>query len=141
MRNVLRRSSVVTAAMATTLVLTSSGALAHICNNASRSDQGNAKAGQNSQRWLTLDVADIVAGEVADALEDDAAGDCAYAYWIENGGLQNVTIFLGRVLAAENPNRHLRHNGRGIDHVDFEAFDELFEATLEACGPEPEPED
>ena len=44
------------------------GAWAHECFNASRSEQGNTSAGSHSQAWVTIAIADLIAGDVAGGL-------------------------------------------------------------------------
>ena len=55
-------------ALAAALALgTGAAAYAHECYNPSRSDQGDAKAGANSQAWFTLVVADAIQGDATTA--------------------------------------------------------------------------
>ena len=48
------------------VILSATGASAHECYNASRSDKGNEMAGSKSQAWFTLVVSDAIQGD-ADA--------------------------------------------------------------------------
>ena len=70
-------------ALAAALALgTGAAAYAHECYNPSRSDQGDAKAGANSQAWFTLVVADAIQGDADSGFITQEQADCvktAYA--------------------------------------------------------------
>ncbi|WP_353953133.1 hypothetical protein V6K52_06785 [Knoellia sp. S7-12] len=71
---------------------TATTAAAHECFNASRSDQGNLKAGSNSQAWFTLVVADAIAGDVEDGFLTPAQGACVTAAYAATGAPSSFTI-------------------------------------------------
>ena len=73
-------------ALAAALVLGSgAGAYAHECLNSSRSDQGNAKAGANSQAWFTLVVDSAIQGDGLAGTITQQQADCIKAAYAATG--------------------------------------------------------
>ncbi|MDP5228008.1 MULTISPECIES: hypothetical protein [Arthrobacter] len=114
------------------------GAYAHDCFNASRSAQGNASAGANSQAWFTLVVADAIQGGVGQGY-DQAQADCWAAAYAASGAPASFTIHSkgavgqGGTIGTNNPNEYLLANGKGIDHV-FDAYGMQIMGTAASCG-------
>ena len=99
---------------------------AHECFIASRSDQGNVKAGTQSARWITISGAEIFgfAAEMTggDQLTPDQL-DWALDAAVAAGAPKTFTIFTGHTIAEGTPGMEAGHatDGKGVDH----AFDGL----------------
>lgn len=120
-------------AMAAALGLaTATTAAAHECYNASRSDQGNMKAGANSNAWFTLELDVIIAEEVAAGDYDAATGECILAALEESGVPSSFTIktVAGKDGVVGGPNNA---DGHGIDHA-FAAYGGAIFGAYGACG-------
>lgn len=132
----LGKSIALTAALG---LATATTAAAHECYNASRSDQGNLKAGTQSNTWFTLVVADIIAEEVAGGLYDEATGECVLAAYEAEGGLASFTIKVvgGKdgLIAGGVTNHEILADGTGIDHI-FAAYGETIIGAYASCGVE-----
>lgn len=141
MRRMFERGSVVTAGLAAMLVLGSTGALAHECYNASRSDKGDQQAGTKSQAWYQVNFAEEFTWGVDEGLWTQEQADCAYDHWLDNGGMESFTVKVkgtngqDGTIAANNPNSERMHDGRGIDHLDEGLFG-LYLESFETCGVE-----
>ncbi|WP_426324191.1 hypothetical protein [Microbacterium sp. E-13] len=129
-------------ALAAALALgTGAAAYAHECFNPSRSDQGDAQAGANSQAWFTLVVADAVQGDADAGFITQEQADCIKAAYAATGAPSSFTVKVkgavgqGGVIAAHNPNLELAANGKGIDHA-FEAYGAQIFGSYAACGVE-----
>ena len=129
-------------ALATALTLGSGAvAYAHECYNPSRSDQGDAKAGSNSQAWFTLVVADAIQGDADSGFITQEQADCITAAYAATGAPSSFTLMVkgavgqGGVIAAHNPNLELATNGKGIDHA-FAAYGEQIFGSYAVCGVE-----
>ena len=73
-------------ALAAALALgTGAAAYAHECYNPSRSDQGDAKAGANSQAWFTLVVNDAIQGDATNGFITQEQADCIKAAYAGSG--------------------------------------------------------
>lgn len=125
-------------ALAAALCLaTATTAAAHECYNASRSEQGNLKAGSQSNAWFTLVVADVIAEEVAEGLYDEATGECVLDAYEAAGGPASFTIKVigGKdgLLAGGVTNHEILSNGKGIDHV-FAAYGGTIIGAYAGCG-------
>jgi hypothetical protein len=127
-------------ALAAALVLGSgAGAYAHECFNPSRSDQGNAKAGANSQAWFTLVVASAIQGDVLSGAITQQQADCILAEYEATGAPSSFTLLVkgavgqGGTIGAHNPNAGLMADGKGIDHL-FAAYGEQIGGSYAACG-------
>ena len=70
------------------------GAWAHECFNASRSEQGNASAGSHSQAWVTVAIADLIAGDVAGGLYSEEDGACIYEAYSATGSPLTFTLMV-----------------------------------------------
>ena len=118
---------------------TATTAAAHECYNASRSEQGNLKAGTQSNAWITLVVADLIAEEVDAGLYDAETGECIIDAYEESGGRASFTIKVvgGKdgVLAGGVTSQEILSNGKGIDHV-FAAYGEAIIGAYVGCGVE-----
>ena len=116
---------------------TATTAAAHECYNASRSEQGNLKAGTQSNTWFTLVVADIIAEEVDAGMYDAATGECILEAYDEAGGLASFTVKVvgGKdgLLAGGVTNQEVLSNGKGIDHI-FAAYGETIIGAYGGCG-------
>ena len=128
-------------ALAAALALgTGAAAYAHECYNPSRSDQGDAKAGANSQAWFTLVVADAIQGDVGGLLTQEQA-DCVKTAYAATGAPASFTVMVkgavgqGGVIAAHNPNLWHATDGKGIDHA-FAAYGEQIFGSYVSCGVE-----
>ena len=139
MRGTFGRSSVVAAGVAVVLVVGSTGALAHECFNASRSTKGDQQAGTRSQAWYQVDFAEEFTWGVGEGLWSQEQADCAYGYWLDNGGMERFTVKVkgtngqDGTIAARNPNGERMHDGRGIDHLDHGLF-ALYLESFATCG-------
>jgi len=127
-------------ALATALALGSgAAAYAHECYNPSRSDQGDAKAGANSQAWFTLVVADAIQGDANSGFITQEQADCITVEYAATGAPSSFTVMVkgavgqDGVIAAHNPNLALATNGKGIDHA-FAAYGEQIFGSYAACG-------
>jgi len=118
---------------------TATTAAAHECYNASRSEQGNLQAGTQSNTWITLVVADLIAEEVDAGLYDAETGECIIDAYEEAGGLASFTIKVvgGKdgLLAGGVTSQEILSNGTGIDHV-FAAYGETIIGAYGGCGVE-----
>jgi hypothetical protein len=114
---------------------TGGGAWAHECFNASRSAQGNAMAGSNSNAWLTLVIDEAIQGDADSDVITQAQADCIKAWWAESGNPSSFTIHVAgkNTLAENNPNDGLKANGKGIDHL-FDAYGADIFAAYGSCG-------
>jgi len=127
-------------ALAAALALGSgAAAYAHECYNPSRSDQGDAKAGANSQAWFTLVVADAIQGDAASGIITQQQADCIKAAYAATGAPSSFTVMVkgavgqGGVIAAHNPNLARSTDGKGIDHA-FATYGEQIFGSYAACG-------
>src|SRR5262249_11308951 len=128
------RRVVVAGVGAAALLLTSGGtAWAHMCYNASRSDQGNVGA-SNSQVWVTESVVDFAhTGELFPA----EIADCFLSHWFAGGGPEFFTTHVkaangtDRILAKNAPTKVLG-DGHGIDN-DFVVYGDLLASSISAC--------
>lgn len=111
---------------------TATTAAAHQCFNASRSDQGNLKAGSNSQAWFTLVVSDAIAGDVEGGFLTPEQGACITAAYAATGAPSSFTIkvIAGKDGVVGGPNNA---DGHGIDHA-FAAYGEEIGGSYAACG-------
>jgi hypothetical protein len=131
-----------TVGLTAALVLGSgAAAFAHECYNPSRSDQGNASAGGNSQAWFTLVLEDAVQGDVESGFITQEQADCIKAAYAETGAPGSFTLMVkgavgqGGTIAANNPNDGLATNGKGIDHA-FATYGEQIFGSYAVCGVE-----
>ncbi|MGW4928792.1 hypothetical protein ACWEOH_06535 [Agromyces sp. NPDC004153] len=131
-----------TVGLAAALVLGSgAAAYAHECYNPSRSEQGNAKAGSNSQAWFTLVVADAIQGDVVNGFITQEEADCIIDAYADTGAPASFTLMVkgavgqDGVIAGHNPNSVRATDGKGIDHA-FEAYGEQIFGSYAACGVE-----
>jgi len=129
-------------ALAAALALGSgAAAYAHECYNASRSDQGNAKAGEHSQAWFTLVVADAINGDVESGFITPEQATCIEAAYMATGAPSSFTVMVkGAVgqdglIAGHNPNTMHAADGKGIDHL-FAAYGEQIMGSYLGCGVE-----
>ena len=127
-------------ALAAALALgTGAAAYAHECYNPSRSDQGDAKAGANSQAWFTLVVNDAIQGDVTTEFITQEEADCIKAAYAGSGAPASFTVMVkgavgqGGVIAAHNPNLAHAADGKGIDHI-FPAYGEQIGGSYALCG-------
>ena len=127
-------------ALAAALALgTGAAAYAHECYNPSRSDQGNAKAGANSQAWFTLVVADAIQGDADSGFITQEQADCVKAAYAGTGAPSSFTLMVkgavgqDGVIALHNPNLSHATDGKGIDHA-FAAYGEEIGGSYGACG-------
>ena len=114
---------------------TATTAAAHECFNASRSDQGNAMAGSNSQAWFTLVVADAIAGDVEDGFLTPEQGECITAAYAESGAPSSFTIKVRAGKDGVVGGYTNNDDGKGIDHV-FAAYGEQIGGAFASCGVE-----
>ncbi|GAA4406523.1 hypothetical protein GCM10023168_21520 [Fodinibacter luteus] len=118
---------------------TATTAAAHECYNASRSEQGNLKAGTQSNTWFTLVVADIIAEEVEEGLYDAETGECILDAYEGAGGQASFTVKVvgGKdgLIAGGVTNQEILSNGKGIDHI-FPAYGEAIFGAYGGCGVE-----
>jgi hypothetical protein len=104
------------------------------CFNASRSDQGDASAGSNSQAWSTVTVEGFAHSPDFPAGFDP---DCFVTQWLAGGGPSSFTVHVkganggGGVIGGNSSNPNLA-SGNGIDHIE-DAYGAIFGAALEAC--------
>ena len=129
-------------ALAAALALgTGAAAYAHECYNPSRSDQGDAKAGANSQAWFTLVVSDAIQGDAASGFITQEEADCIKLAYAGSGAPASFTVMVkgavgqGGVIAAHNPNLSHSTDGKGIDHA-FAAYGEQIFGSYAVCGVE-----
>ena len=127
-------------ALAAALALGSgAAAYAHECYNPNRSDQGDAKAGANSQAWFTLVVADAIQGDVTNGFITQQQADCITDAYALTDAPSSFTVLVkgavgqNGVIAANNPNPAHSSDGRGIDHI-FAAYGEQIGGIYAACG-------
>ena len=125
-------------ALAAALCLaTATTAAAHECYNASRSAQGDLKAGTNSKAWFTLVVADVIAGEVDEGLYDETTAQCILDAYEAGGGPASFTIKIiggkNGLLAGGVTKHEVLSNGKGIDHV-FAVYGETIVGAYMGCG-------
>ncbi len=115
------------------------GAFAHECINSSRSDQGNAKAGANSQSWWTLDVVGAIYGDAQAGYITTQQAECIIAAYEATGAPMSFTIKVkgangqDGTLGAKNPNDGLMADGKGIDHL-FDAYGAQIFGSYAGCG-------
>jgi hypothetical protein len=127
-------------ALAAALALGSgAAAYAHECFNPNRSDQGDAKAGANSQAWFTLVVVDAIQGDVTNGFLTQAQADCVKEKYAATGAPSSFTVLVkgavgqDGVIAAHNPNLAHAADGKGIDHI-FPAYGEQIGGSYALCG-------
>jgi len=114
------------------------GAAAHECYIANRSDQGNMSAGSNSQAWFTIVVADEIQGGVGGGY-DQTQADCWAAAYAATGAPSSFTVHVKGVVGQDgtliehNPNSWLTSNGSGVDHV-FDAYGAQLFGSAASCG-------
>ncbi|WP_156401690.1 hypothetical protein [Agromyces sp. Soil535] len=127
-------------ALAAALALgTGAAAYAHECYNPSRSEQGDASAGANSQAWFTLVVADAIQGDADGGLITQEQADCIKAAYAATGAPASFTLMAkgavgqGGVIAENNPNDWHAIDGKGIDHA-FDAYGDAIFGSFAACG-------
>lgn len=127
----LVKSVALTAALG---LATATGAAAHECYNASRSDKGNEMAGSKSQAWFTLHVSDIIAEEVAEDMYDAKTGECILGELEASGVPASFTIKFraGKDGLVGGPNNA---DGHGIDHI-FPAYGAEIMGSYAHCGVE-----
>ena len=125
--------------LAAALVLgTGAAAYAHECYNPSRSDQGDAAAGANSEAWYTLVLVDLVQADVDAGLITQEQADCVVATYAQTGAPWTFTVLVkgavgqDGVIAEHNPNGFLATDGKGIDHA-FDAYGEEIFGSYAAC--------
>jgi hypothetical protein len=115
------------------------GAWAHECFNASRSDQGNAMAGERSQAWFTLRIADAIASDVEAGWYSAEDGACILDAYTATGAPLSFTLHvkgaIGQdgVIGMHNRNDELHVDGKGIDHL-FDAYGWAIFTSFEDCG-------
>ncbi|HZW42722.1 MAG TPA: hypothetical protein VFE99_10470 [Agromyces sp.] len=126
--------------LAAALVLgTGAAAFAHECYNPSRSDQGNASAGANSQAWFTLVVSDAIQGDADSGFITQEQADCIQDAYAATGAPASFTLMVkgavgqDGVIADHNPNGFLATDGKGIDHA-FDAYGEQIFGSYATCG-------
>lgn len=116
---------------------TATTAAAHECYNASRSAQGDLKAGTQSNAWFTLVVADAIAGDVESALLTPEQGECVTAAYAATGAPSSFTIKVigGKdgLLPGGVTNPEILSNGHGIDHA-FVAYGDAIFGSYAGCG-------
>ena len=129
-------------ALAAALALGSgAAAYAHECYNPSRSDNGDAKAGANSQAWFTLVVNDAIQGDAGSGFITQVQADCIKAAYAATGAPASFTVMVkgavgqDGVIAAHNPNLAHAADGKGIDHL-FPAYGQQILGSYAACGVE-----
>ena len=121
------------------LVATAVASSAHDCFIASRSAQGDAMAGSNSQAWYTLVVNDAIEGDVQSGAITQTQADCIMTAYAATGAPSSFTIHVkgangsDGVLADKNPNTALFTDGKGVDHA-FEAYGAQIFGSYAACG-------
>lgn len=132
MRRTTKRFGATIAMTAAIGLATATTAAAHECYNASRSDQGNLKAGANSQAWFTLVVSDAIGWDVADGLLTPEQGECVLAAYEATGAPSSFTIKTraGQDGVVGGPNNA---DGHGIDHV-FAAYGAEIGGAYAECG-------
>ena len=126
------------------IMITGSGAaaFAHDCFNASRSAKGDAQAGTHSQAWVQIQVADLIADDVANGVYSAADGECILAAYTEAGGRLSASIHVkgatgqDGVIGSKNPHPEKASDGRGIDHF-FESQFGVIVGAFETCGVTP----
>ncbi|KGN40402.1 hypothetical protein [Knoellia aerolata] len=116
---------------------TATTAAAHECYNASRSAQGNLKAGTQSNTWFTLVVADAIAGDAESGLITPQQAACITGAYAATGAPASFTIKVvgGKdgLLAGGVTNHEILMNGKGIDHA-FVAYGDAIFGSYAACG-------
>ena len=127
-------------ALAAVLALGSgAAAYAHECFIPNRSEQGNAKAGANSQAWYTLVVADAIQGDVGPEGITQAQADCILREYTATGAPSSFTVHVkgatgqDGTLAAHNPNLAKGGDGKGVDYI-FAAYGEQIGGSYALCG-------
>lgn len=121
------------------LVATAVASSAHDCFIASRSAQGDAMAGANSQAWYTLVVNDAIDGDLMAGVITPAQDACIKAAYAATGAPASFTIHVkgangsDGTLAEKNPNTALFTNGKGVDHA-FDAYGAQIFGSYAACG-------
>ncbi|QGF24106.1 hypothetical protein [Raineyella fluvialis] len=137
--NLIRRAGGAAVIAVGLAVATTSVASAHECYIASRSAQGNAMAGSNSQAWYTLVVADAIQGDVTAGRITQTQANCIKSAYAATGAPSSFTIHVkgvtgqDGVLAAHNPNDALMTNGKGVDHA-FDAYGAQIFGSYAQCG-------
>jgi hypothetical protein len=118
---------------------TATGAAAHECYNASRSEQGDLKAGTMSKTWFTLVVADAIAGDIESGLLTPQQAACVTQAYADSGAPSSFTIKVvgGKdgLLAGGVTNHEILMDGKGIDHA-FMAYGDAIFGSYAACGVE-----
>lgn len=139
MRRLTARLGKAVALTAALALATASTAAAHECYIASRSDQGNLKAGTHSKAWFTLVVADVIAEEVEEGLYDAETGACVVAAYTATGAPSSFTIKVrgGKdgLLAGGVTNHEVLSNGTGVDYI-FHAYGDAIIGAYAGCGVE-----
>ncbi|GLI26911.1 hypothetical protein ARHIZOSPH14_11530 [Agromyces rhizosphaerae] len=111
-------------------------AFAFDCINDSRSEQGNAKAGANSQVWFTASVEDFLTFELG---LPSGVVECTLDEWLGQGYPATVTIMAGGargqggVIAGNNPNQKVVTDGRGIEHLEA-SYIPVIMPIIEGCS-------
>lgn len=120
-------------------LFTASTAAAHECYNASRSAQGNLKAGTQSSTWFTLVISEAIAEEVEGGMYDKEVGECVLDAYKKAGGPASFTIKVkgGKdgLIAGGVTNQAILSDGKGIDHL-FAAYGETIMGAYAGCGVE-----
>ena len=141
-RRLSRRSGAALALSALIVTGSGAGAFAHDCYNASRSAKGDAQAGTHSQAWVQVNVADLIADDVANGVYSAEDGECILAAYTEAGGRLSASIHVkgangqDGVIGLNNPHTEKASDGRGIDHF-FESQFGIIIGAFEGCGVTP----
>lgn len=140
MKSALLRNVGAGLGLAAVIVLGSgAAAFAHECFIPNRSDQGNAKAGTNSQAWWTLEVEAAVWGDVEMGYLTSDQAECILDAYASTGAPMSFTILVKGAngqhgtLGAKNPNTALMADGNGVDHLFASYADEIIGSYAE-CG-------
>ena len=141
-RRLSRRSGAALALSAAIVTASGAGAFAHDCFNASRSAKGDAQAGTQSQAWVQINVADLIAEDVANDVYSAEDGQCILAAYTEAGGRLSASIHVkgatgqDGLIGLNNPHPEKASDGRGIDHF-FESQFGIIIGAFETCGVTP----
>ena len=141
-RRLSRRSGAALALSAAIVTASGAGAFAHDCFNASRSAKGDAQAGTYSQAWVQINVADLIAEDVANDVYSAEDGQCILAAYTEAGGRLSASIHVkgatgqDGLIGLNNPHPEKASDGRGIDHF-FESQFGIIIGAFETCGVTP----
>jgi hypothetical protein len=122
----IKRFWLVAAMVATIVVFTATSAFAFECYNASRSEQGNAAAGANSQALWTFDriLTDPEVVGLCPAGADYVIAQMG-ALGYRTDLLINFRALMAGGLEQAGPGEVLLQDGQGIDHLSEEFFDDV----------------